>query len=305
MIYTVTFNPALDYVVDMDSFVVGDINRTIKETVYPGGKGINVSLVLRNLGFDSIALGFEGGATGGMLVQMLNDLKCQTDFIHVQDGQTRINVKIRANKGSFPETAINGQGPRISDQELKAFYKRLDMLRDGDILVLAGSIPSSLSQEMYRDILSYLSDRNVEFVVDATGQLMMNVLEYRPFLVKPNDQELAETFGVKIETKDDIWYYAGQMQKLGAKNILISLGGSGAMFLGENGMRLEMKAPEGKLVNSVGAGDSMVAGFLAGWIKHKDYREAMRLGVCCGSASAFKDWLADRHDIDNLLDKIK
>lgn len=304
MIYTVTFNPALDYVVDMETLELGEVNRTISETIYPGGKGINVSLVLRALGHDSIALGFEAGHTGNMLVQMLNDQDCQTDFIHVQNGSTRINVKVRTRDGEGQETAINGQGPKISEIELASFFKRLDMLRAGDILVLAGSIPSSLSPDMYRDILSYLSGRNVEYVVDATGKLMLNVLEYKPFLIKPNDYELGEIFGKKLNTKDELWEHAFKLQELGARNVLISLGGDGAMFLGEDGTKLESKAPEGKLVNSVGSGDSMVAGFLAGWLKYGDYKNALKLGLCCGSASAFKEWLAEKDDIDRLLAKM-
>ncbi len=304
MIYTVTFNPALDYVVDMKELRVGSINRTESETIYPGGKGINVSLVLKNLGYESIALGFEAGHTGAMLISMLNSYGCQTDFVHVENGVTRINVKVRTENEDAPETAINGQGPKITAHELGMFYKRLDMLRDGDILVLAGSIPSILSPDTYRNIMNYLSRVKANIVVDATGELMYNVLEYRPFLIKPNEEELGEIFGKKLTTKEEIWEHAEKLCELGARNVLISRGGDGALFIGEDGTRLECPAPKGKLVNSVGAGDSMVAGFIAGYLGSGNYEEALKMGICCGSASAFKDWLAEKKDVEALLKNI-
>ena len=304
MIYTVTFNPALDYVVDMADFRLGEINRTEREIIYPGGKGINVSLVLKNLGYDSVALGFEAGHTGDMLIGMLRSFGCRSDFVHVAQGATRINVKVRAKGENAPETAINGQGPKISSEELKALYDRLDKLQSGDILVLAGSVPSSLSFDTYSDIMSCLEKKDVSFVVDATGELMLNALRHKPFLIKPNDEELGEIFGKKLTTKEEIWEHAEKLQELGARNVLISRGGDGAMFIGEDGTRLECPAPEGKLVNSVGAGDAMVAGFLAGWLEYGDYKTAFKMGICSGSATAFKDWLAEKEDVEALLEKI-
>lgn len=299
MIYTVTFNPSLDYVVGAERLVPGEINRTTRESIYPGGKGNNVSVVLSNLGHRSKALGFVSGFTGEALTKMLNDYGCYTDFIRLKQGFTRINVKINAEE----ETEINGQGPKITEEAIEQLYEKLDTLETDDILVLAGSIPNTLPSDMYERIMERLINKNIRITVDATNDLLLNVLKYHPFLIKPNNHELGEMFGVEIKSEEEIIEYAKELQKKGARNVLISMAGDGAILLTENGEIYGGKPPKGEVLNSVGAGDSMVAGFLTGYLNTGDYEKAFRLGIVTGSASAFQYWLADREDVINLLDE--
>lgn len=297
MVYTVTFNPALDYVVRMNGFQAGGINRTDSEEIQFGGKGVNVSTVLRNLGVENVALGFLAGFTGQALDQGLQKSGIQTDFIWLEEGLTRINVKIKAGE----ETEINGRGPAIPDSALETLFAKLDRLEAGDILVLAGSIPSSLPDDIYQRILARLDGRGIHFVVDATRDLLCAVLPYRPFLIKPNNIELGEIFGRTLETDEEICDCARQMQERGARNVLVSMAGDGSLLLDEEGQYHRLGVPKGKVRNSVGAGDSMVAGFLAGWLKTKDYAAAHRMGAATGSATAFADGLATEKEVLALL----
>lgn len=298
MIYTVTFNPSLDYVVQVDDFAVGEINRTRTESIYPGGKGINVSLVLQNLGLPSVALGFTAGFSGAEIERLLQEAGCQCDFIAVKAGYSRINTKII----SGAETALNGQGPQLSEAELAALFNKLRRLTQDDVLVLAGSIPASLPDNIYEQILELLQPVGTRVVVDATGDLLLKVLKYRPFLIKPNHEELGEFFGRgPLLTEEEILAAAQKLQQQGARNVLVSRGANGALLLDENGRMHKQASPKGTLVNSVGAGDSMVAGFLAGYLQTQDYDAALRLGVAAGSASAFKAWLATREDVEKIL----
>lgn len=297
MIYTVTFNPSLDYIVSVDHLSLGSVNRTTKEIMNPGGKGINVSFVLRNLGYESTALGFQAGFTGKEIMRLLDEQGIQSDFIEVADGLSRINVKIRSNE----ESEINGMGPAIREEDIEKLYAQLDRLEDGDTLVLAGSIPSVMPETMYRDIMERLSDKKLQIVVDATKDLLVNVLKYRPFLVKPNNHELGEIYGVTLKTREDVIPCARKMQEEGARNVLISMAGEGAVLLAEDGQVFRSEAPKGTVRNSVGAGDSMVAGFLAGYLASKDYEQAFYMGVCTGSASAFSEGMATKEYIHELL----
>ena len=298
MIYTVTFNPSLDYVVQVDDFAVGEINRTRTESIYPGGKGINVSLVLQNLGLPSVALGFTAGFSGAEIERLLQEAGCRCDFIAVKAGYSRINTKII----SGAETALNGQGPQLSEAELAALFNKLRRLTQDDVLVLAGSIPASLPDNIYEQILELLQPVGTRVVVDATGDLLLKVLKYRPFLIKPNHEELGEFFGRgPLLTEEEILAAAQKLQQQGARNVLVSRGANGALLLDENGRMHKQASPKGTLVNSVGAGDSMVAGFLAGYLQTQDYDAALRLGVAAGSASAFKAWLATREDVEKIL----
>ena len=298
MIYTVTFNPSLDYVVQVDDFAVGEINRTRTESIYPGGKGINVSLVLQNLGLPSVALGFTAGFSGAEIERLLEEAGCRCDFIAVKAGYSRINTKII----SGAETALNGQGPQLSEAELAALFNKLRRLTQDDVLVLAGSIPASMPDNIYEQILELLQPVGTRVVVDATGDLLLKVLKYRPFLIKPNHEELGEFFGRgPLLTEEEILAAAQRLQQQGARNVLVSRGANGALLLDENGELHKQVSPKGTLVNSVGAGDSMVAGFLAGYLQTHNYDAALRLGVAAGSASAFKAWLATREDIERIL----
>ncbi len=301
MIYTVTFNPSLDYIIGVDQFKIGAVNRTKSEIMFPGGKGINVSLVLKNMGIDSVALGFCGGFTGKEFVRLIEEKGIITDLIEVEEGNTRINVKLKAED----ETEINGQGPNIQKDDIQTLYQKLDKLQNGDILVLAGSIPDVMPKSIYMDIMAHLKEKNIDIVVDATKDLLVNVLPYRPFLIKPNNHELGEIYGVELKTRDEVVPYAKKMQEAGARNVLISMAGEGAVLLTEDGQVLKAEAPKGKVVNSVGAGDSMVAGFLTGYLNNKDYKEAFKFGVCTGSASAFSVELATRAEVESLLENNK
>ena len=301
MIYTVTFNPSIDYIVNVDNFMTGVVNRTSKEIIFPGGKGINVSMVLKNLGEESTALGFMAGFTGDAITRLLQEKGVTADFIHVTEGLSRINVKLRAQT----ETEINGQGPKIASEDIRKLYGKLDALQDGDTLVLAGSIPDTMPESMYMDIMEHLQNKKLNIVVDATRDLLMNVLAYHPFLIKPNNHELGEMFDVVLKTNDEIVEYAKKLQEKGARNVLISMAGEGAVLVAEDGQVFEEPAPKGRLVNGVGAGDSMVAGFVAGWMEKKDYEHAFHMGIAAGSASAFSDNLATKDEVDNLFDRIE
>lgn len=296
MIYTVTFNPSLDYIASCKDFKLGETNRTCKEFIFPGGKGINVSIVLRNLGLETSALGFLAGFTGEEIKRLITKDGIQDEMIWVKNGYSRINVKLRSNT----ESELNGMGPNIDEEAIKMLYVKLDKLTSDDILVLAGSIPSCLPSTMYRDIMNYLKDKNIKIVVDATKDLLTNVLEYKPFLIKPNNHELGEIFGVKLEKREDVVPYAKKLQEKGARNVLISMAGEGAVLVSENGDVISSAVPKGKLVNSVGAGDSMVAGFIYGYTKFNDYKEAFKYGVSTGSASAFSEFLATKDEVENL-----
>lgn len=297
MVYTVTFNPALDYVVKMDSLQVDGINRTTDEMIQFGGKGINVSTVLRNLDVENAALGFLAGFTGRALDEGLRQAGIHTDFIWLDQGMTRINVKIKAGQ----ETEINGRGPSIPQEALQALFEKLDLLKEKDILVLAGSIPASLPDNIYQQILARLEGRGIAFVVDATRDLLCAVLPYHPFLIKPNNIELGEIFGKTLHSDEEIRECALQLQQRGARNVLVSMAGQGSLLLDETQNWHRLGVPKGTVRNSVGAGDSMVAGFIAGWLKTQDYAQAHRMGAAAGSATAFSDGLATGEQIRNIL----
>lgn len=296
MVYTVTFNPAIDYVVHTGEMKLGATNRSEREEMYFGGKGINVSIVLRELGIKSKALGFTAGFTGEAIENGLADMGIDTDFVRLEKGNSRINVKIK----SAEETELNGQGPDIDDKAIATLFEKLDKLSDGDTLILAGSIPSSLPSDIYERILERLSGKQIKVVVDATKNLLLNVLKYKPFLIKPNDHELGEMFGVELITDDEIEKYARKLQDMGAVNVLISMAGDGAMLIDEFGKKHRCGVCRGTVKNSVGAGDSMVAGFTAGSI-NGDYEYALKLGTAAGGATAFSDGLATKEKISELL----
>lgn len=297
MIYTVTFNPAIDYVIHMkDKLVPGSTNRTTSEEIYFGGKGINVSTVLRELGLETTALGFIAGFTGRAIREGVAKAGIYAQFIELPEGNSRINVKIKGDQ----ETEINAQGPRIPQECIDALFEKLRHIDEGDMLIISGSIPSSLPDDIYEKILQTLSGRGIDFVVDATGDLLKNVLKYHPFLIKPNKQELGEMFGVEIKTEKDIETYARKLQEQGARNVLISMAGDGSMLLSEDGQVLRQGVCKGKVLNSVGAGDSMVAGFVAGYKKSGDYKVALNMGTAAGGATAFSEGLAKRDLIEKL-----
>lgn len=300
MIYTVTFNPSLDYVMKVNDFKLGMVNRSEEEIIFPGGKGINVSIVLKNLGVDNKALGFVAGFTGKEIVNRIEEFGCRAEFIKLQEGLSRINVKL---KGRI-ESEINGGGPHIDDASLEKLYSNLDKLEDGDILVLAGSIPSSLPMDIYEKIMKRLQYKNIKIAVDATKDLLINVLKYKPFFIKPNNHELEEIFNVKFKNHDEIIEYGRKLQEMGAENVLISMAGEGAILIGSDGNIYKSNAPKGILKNSVGAGDSMVAGFITGYIKNNNLEEALKMGVATGSASAFSEELATASEVEELLKQL-
>ncbi|SHO50594.1 1-phosphofructokinase [Anaerocolumna xylanovorans] len=300
MIYTVTFNPAIDYVVHMEELKLNMVNRCNSEAVYFGGKGINVSTVLKNLGIESVALGFIAGFTGKAIEDGLQRAGIRTDFITLHNGISRINVKIKSGK----ETEINGRGPEVEEEELKLLFEKLNYIQDGDVLVLAGNIPSTLPSDVYESIIASLQEKKIEVVVDATGNLLKNVLKYHPFLIKPNKQELGEIFHTALNTIEDIITYAKKLQELGARNVLISMAGDGAVLITETGQEFTIGVAKGTVKNSVGAGDSMVAGFLASYLKEKDYEKALKMGTAAGSATAFSEGLATLEAVEQLLKTI-
>lgn len=302
MIYTITFNPSIDYMVSVDHFQIGQVNRATKEYILPGGKGINVSIVLKNLGIESTALGFIAGFTGEEIRNTVeNKFQIKTDFINVDNGFSRINFKLKSDE----ESEVNGNGPEIREEHIKHLYNQLSELKQGDILILSGSIPKSISNSIYSEIMEFLDNRGINIVVDATGELLLNVLKNKPFLIKPNNHELAEMFHVKLSNLNDIVKYAKKLQEMGARNVLISMAGDGALFICENGKVYKSEAPKGVVKNSVGAGDSMVAGFVAGYYNTKNYVHAFKMGVSTGSASAFSENLATKEEVEKLYQSIK
>ena len=301
MIYTITFNPALDYIVKMDEFNLGHVNRSNNEFVYAGGKGINVSIVLNNLEVKSKALGFIAGFTGDEIERRVREFGCDTDFIKLNEGMSRINVKIKADV----ESEINGGGPDISSEALEELYKKLDTLTSGDILVLAGSIPKTMPTDVYERIMERLQEKGVKFIVDTTGESLLKVLKYNPFLIKPNHHELGELFGVKLNNKEEVIEYAKKLKDMGAQNVIISMAGDGAVLINSNGDVTTNNVPKGVVKNSVGAGDSMVAGFIAGYLNSGKIEEGFKLGVATGSASAFSEGLATKDYVYELLEQVK
>ena len=297
MINTITLNPSLDYIVKVDSFKVDSLNRSKEEQVYAGGKGINVSIVLKNLGVENTALGYIAGFTGDEILKQINNHGVNCDFIKLENGISRINVKLKSDG----ETEINGSGPEITENDLKALYEKLSNLTKGDYLILSGSIPGSVPDDIYERIMKSLLEKEVEFVVDATKDLLLKVLKYKPFLIKPNHHELAEMFDVELKDDNDIIKYGKKLQEMGAKNVLISMAGDGAILLPENGEAIKREVPKGVLKNSVGAGDSMVAGFLCGYLKNNNIDEAFKMGIATGSASAFSEELATKEEVEKLL----
>ncbi len=299
MIYTVTFNPAIDYIVHTGTMQVGQVNRSQGEELYFGGKGINVSFVLHELGLPSKALGFVAGFTGAAIEAGIQEQGIATDFVHLNSGFSRINVKIKSGE----ETELNGQGPNISEAAVAELFEKLNQLQDGDILILAGSIPNTMPADSYEKILAHLSDKKIKVVVDATKDLLLKVLPYHPFLIKPNNHELGELFGVTLHSIEEIATYAKKLQEMGAQNVLISMAGDGALLIDETGKQHVCGVCKGTVKNSVGAGDSMVAGFVAGSM-HGDYEAALKLGTAAGGATAFSEGLAQRAEIERLLQQL-
>lgn len=299
MIYTVTFNPAIDYVVHTDDMKTGSVNRSSKEEIYFGGKGINVSWVLSELGIKSKALGFVAGFTGKAIEDGIKAKGIETDFVHLEKGFSRINVKIKSSE----ETELNGQGPVITDEAIKELYSKLDKLENGDTLILAGSIPNTLPSDIYEKILEYISSKDIKIVVDATKDLLLKVLKFKPFLIKPNNHELGEMFGIELKTKEEIIKYARRLKDMGAVNVLISMAGDGAILIDKDDNVHTCGVCKGKVKNSVGAGDSMVAGFVAGSVDG-DYEYALKLGTASGGATAFSDGLATKNEIFRLLEQL-
>jgi 1-phosphofructokinase len=293
MIYTVTFNPSLDYVVSVEDFKLGLTNRTSSEQLLPGGKGINVSTVLGNLGIESTALGFAAGFTGEELIKKLKEIGVKNGLIWLDDGFTRINVKLKSIDG----TEINGQGPAISAENVQKLMDQLRELKEGDVLFLSGSIPNSMPDDAYQKIMEMLDGKGVMISVDATRDLLLKVLPYHPFLIKPNNHELGEIFGVELATRESVVPYAKKLQEQGAQNVLVSMAGEGAVLVAADGTVYDAPAPKGTLVNGVGAGDSMVAGFMAGWMEKQSYEHAFHMGIAAGSASAFSENLATKEEI--------
>lgn len=300
MIYTVTFNPSLDYIVSVDDFKLGRTNRTDSEYLLPGGKGINVSTVLRNLGIENTALGFVAGFTGTEVVKHLEALGVTSGFIQIEEGFTRINLKLKSIDG----TEINGQGPVIGEEKVRMLMEQLRSLGEGDVLFLSGSIPSSMPDDAYQKIMKLLDGKGVRIVVDATKDLLMNVLPYHPFLIKPNNYELGEIFGVELMTREEVVPYGKKLREMGAQNVLISMAGEGAVLIAADGSVFDAPAPKGTLVNGVGAGDSMVAGFMAGWMQQQDYRHAFYMGLAAGSASAFSVNLATKEEVEAVYRQV-
>ena len=305
MVYTITFNPALDYIIQVENFKIGEINRTKTETILPGGKGLNVSIVLKNLEIENTALGFVAGFTGEELIHKMESQGVKTDFVRVEKGITRINLKISSiSENQVEETALNGIGPQITKNDMNVLFEKIQKMSTKDIVILSGSIPKNMDKDIYEKICKELKGKGITFIVDSTQELLMNVLKYNPFLIKPNQEELEETLNCKISTKEDIVNAAKELKKMGAQNVLVSLGNDGALLLTKEDETYYSKAPKGQVVNTVGSGDSMVAGFLAGYYQTQDYEYALKVGVAAGSASAFSIRLATKEDVDLLLKQL-
>lgn len=301
MIYTVTMNPAVDYTVKIPQLVLGEVNRTEKEAYFFGGKGVNVSIVLHNLGIKSIALGFVSGFTGQFIRQGIYSLGIKNEFIELPFGMTRINIKIKSDK----ETDINSIGPMIPEDSVDLLFKKMDKLKDGDYLVLAGAVPKNLDTEIYSDIIRHIKAKNIHIVVDAVKDYLLNTLKHNPFLVKPNRTELGQLFDKEINTETDIVIYAKKLQQLGAKNVLVSIGDKGAVLVTEDNQVICHDAPKGIVKNTVGAGDSLTAGFIAGYMQTKDFEYALRYGLAAGSATAFSETLASKIEIEQVLNNFE
>ena len=301
MVYTVTFNPSLDYIVTVDDFKLGLTNRTTSELMLPGGKGINVSIVLSNLGIANTAIYFSAGFIGDEITRKVEESGIKAEEIRVPQGCSRVNLKLKSIDG----TEINGAGPEITSDAIQSFYSKLDMLKEGDTLVLAGSIPQTMPETIYSDIMDKLLGRGIRIVVDATRDLLVNVLKYKPFLVKPNNHELGEIFDVELNTREEVVPYAKKILEMGAENVIVSMAGKGAVFVSSEGSTYLREAPKGKLVNGVGAGDSMVAGFIAGYLNEGDLLHAFKMGLSAGSASAFSDYLATRKEVEAVYRTIE
>lgn len=297
MIYTLTLNPALDYIMLVPEFHTGKVQRSLGEMMYPGGKGINVSIMLTRLGAPNKALGITAGKIGRIIEDILKELHLNTDFIYLDKGETRINVKLKG----IEESEINGNAPEILPADIECLKKKLDELKANDYLVIAGSLPRNIDQNTYNEIIKLANLKQARVVLDTSGECLKSALPYKPFLIKPNHLELSELFGVENASREELVKMAVELQKEGAQNVLVSMAGDGAFLLAENGRLYEHKAPKGIVINSVGSGDSMIAGFLTGWIEKNDYQYALSLGIAAGSASAFKNWLAEREDVIKLL----
>ena len=305
MIYTVTFNPAIDYIAEVNDLKINEVNRARTEKILAGGKGINVSIVLNNLGVESIALGFIGGFTGNEIKRRLEDSGIKTDFVYILDKYSRINVKLQSKEASLisAETAINGEGPKILDEEINKFMKKIEKIQKGDIIVLAGSVSRNIKNDIYEKICLKVKEKEAKIVADATGKLLVNVLKHKPFLIKPNKKELEEIFEKEINTNEEVVFYARKLQEMGAENVLISMDKDGAILITKDKNMLYSEAPKGIVVNSVGSGDSMVAGFITGYITYQDYEKALKMGIAAGSASAFSKELATKEEILYYLSK--
>ncbi|MGL5260505.1 MAG: 1-phosphofructokinase [Lachnospiraceae bacterium] len=297
MIYTVTLNPSLDHVLVVKDYEEGTINQIGAEYYIPGGKGINVSSVCKNLGVETIALGFIAGFSGMEIKRLLDARQILNDFILIDSGNSRLNVKILSQK----ETQINGEGPFIQQAYIDRLLEKLSKLTDNDVLVLSGSIPPGVPNTIYRDIMKMLASKNITIFLDAIKEEMWEAISMKPFCIKPNKEELGDLFGVTIKNRQDCIFYGKKLREAGARNVLISLGEDGAILLKESEEVAILDAPTGKVVHTVGAGDSMVAGFLCGYLEKKDMDYAFKLSVCAGSASSFSQELAPKETVDNLL----
>lgn len=307
MIYTVTFNPAIDYIAEVNNLKMNEINRATSEKILAGGKGINVSIVLKNLGIESIALGFIAGFTGQEIKRRVEEFGIKTDFVYIPDKFSRINVKLQSKVDDkvVAETAINGEGPKVLDHEVNEFMKKIEKIEKDDFIVLAGSVSRNMKDDIYEKICSKVKEKGAKIVADATGKLLVNVLKHRPFLIKPNKKELEEIFEKEINTNEEVVFYARKLQEMGAENVLISMDKDGAILITKDKRMLYSEAPKGKVVNSVGSGDSMVAGFITGFITHSDYEKALKMGIAAGSASAFSENLATKEEIFYELSKME
>ncbi len=295
MIYTITLNPALDYIISLKKLVANEINTSTSEYILPGGKGINVSIILKRLDVESVILGFVSGFTGVEIQSLVEDEKIRTDFINLESGHSRINVKILEDE---KETAINSKGPLVDNKSIEKLYQKLSNLKENDILVLSGSIPKGIKEDIYEEICEKIKDKNVKIVVDSTKKLLLNTLKYRPFLIKPNHHELGEIFNVQIVNQDQAIEYAKKLQQKGARNVLVSMGEKGSVLLDENGKSYKKDVIKSRnVVNTVGAGDSMVAGFLAGYLKYKNYEDALKLGIASASATVNNVFLGTKDEI--------
>ena len=301
MFYTMTLNPALDYNMTLNEFTEGRVNRSVKEEMIPGGKGLMVSRMLKNLGIESTAFGLVAGFTGTELTRMVHELGIRTSFVSLPEGMTRINVKLWGGL----EGEINAQGPECDEKSLQALYEKLTMLTKEDTLVLSGSLPASLPKDVYVDMIKHVKDKGTRIVVDATGELLRSTLSYRPFLVKPNHHELGELYGVELKSKEDVAVYAKKLRDEGARNVLVSMAGDGAVLAGSDGSVWFGEAPRGTVVNTVGSGDSMVAGFLAGYEGTQSTEQAFKTGIASGSASAFSSELGTKDEVGLLIEWVQ